>query len=184
MNISFPRIWSMKHSELKNWLFYNVFIALLPVLFSWLCLAIGGVFSHFFTPFLDGTLLIFTATLSGASMSFFVAETKRNLWKTERLILKGLLTAIVLGVAGYCTIITLTEFSPCRLSPPIVFLITCATMAVAIYFNLYLAGIQSVYTDDNLMDKLVAEEVKGVIEQKAALADQAQTADEVDGAKL
>ena len=121
--------------------------------------------------------MIFTATLSGASMNFFVSETKLNLRNTEQFVFIGLLTAIILGAGGYAAIITLKEFSPNSLWSPMVLVTTCVTLALATYFNLYLAGIRSAYTDQDLLKKLVAEETEQLVEK-------AREAQEVDGAKL
>jgi hypothetical protein len=177
MKIPFKRIWSVKKSDLKQWIYYNIVIGLSPIWLSCLCLAFGKVFSQFVDPFLDGTLLIFTATLSGASMSFFVTETKLNLRKTEQFVFSGLLTAIILGAGGYAAIITLKAFSPNSLWSPMVVATTCITLTLAAYFNLYLAGIRSAYTDQEFMEKLVEEESEQLVER-------ARDAKEVNGAKL
>lgn len=177
MKIPFRRIWAVKESDLKQWIYYNIFIGLSPIWLSCVCLAFGRVFSQFVNPFLDGTLLIFTATLSGASMNFFVSETKLNLRNTEQFVFIGLLTAIILGAGGYAAIITLKEFSPNSLWSPMVLVTTCVTLALATYFNLYLAGIRSAYTDQDLLKKLVEEETEQLVEK-------AREAQEVDGAKL
>lgn len=184
MRIPFNRIWKERQYDLKHWLFYNVFIGLSPVWVSAVALTFGKVFSQFINPFLDGTLLIFTATLSGASMSFFVAETRLSLRKTEQYIFSGLLLAIFLGVCGYTAIVMLKRFSPDSLWPPIVFASSCITLALATYFNLYLAGVRSVYTDHELMEKLMSEEVQGIEAEKKELVAKARDANEVDGARL
>ncbi len=184
MKIAFKRIWSEKQYDLKQWLYYNVFIGLSPVWLSCLFLTFGKVFSQFINPFLDGTLLIFTATLSGASMSFFVTDTKLSLRQTERFVFNGLLAAIFLGAGGYTAIVILKQFSPASLWSPFVFLTTCITLALAIYFNLYLAGVRSVYTDQDLIQKLVSEGADELAKENAVLAEKARAAQEVDGAKL
>lgn len=184
MKIPFKRIWSERHYELGHWLYYNVLIGLLPVWLSWLFLTFGKVFSQFSAPFLDGTFLIFTATLSGASMSFFVTETKLNLRKTERFIFNGLLIAILLGAGGYSAIVTLKQFSPGALWSPVVFVITCVVLILATYFNLYLAGVRSVYADQDLMQQLIKEEADVWVKEKEVLAERARAANEIDGAKL
>jgi hypothetical protein len=182
MKIAFKRIWREKRCDLKNWVFYNVFIGLSPVLLSCFILSFGKVFYQFVNPFLDGTLLIFTATLSGASMNFYVTETKLNLRNTERYIFNGLLATIILGAGGYTAIIAYNQFSPNSLCYPIVFVATCAIMTLAIYFNLYLAGVRTVYTDAELMQRLITEEQDAIAKEKKALADTARAAHEVDGA--
>ncbi len=184
MKIPFRRIWSERRYELKHWLYYNVFISLSPVWLSCLFLTFGKVFSQFLNPFFDGTLLIFTATLSGASMSFFVADTKQSLRNTERFIFNGLLLAIFLGAGGYTAIVMLKQFSPNMLWPPVVIITTCIAMIIAIYFNLYLAGVRSVYSDQELMQKLITEEAEHIVKEKEILTEQARTANEVDGARL
>ena len=181
MRIPFGRIWAVRQYELKHWIFYNIIIALSPVLLSWIFLTFGGVYSHFATPFLDGTLLVFAATLSGASMSFFVTETKLSLRQTERFIFNGLLGAIFLGAGGYTAIAMLKQFSPASLWSPMVFLTSCVVVMLAAYFNMYLAGVRSVYPDTDLMETLIEEEVQ---KPKAALTQKAHAAKEVDGAKL
>ena len=154
MKVQFRRIWLEKRYDLKHWLFYNLVIGLSPIWLSCLFLAFGKVF-HLINIFLDGRLLIFTATLSGASMSFFVTDTRLNLRNTERFIFNGLLAGIFLGAGGYTAIVMLNQFSPSVLWSPIVFATTVVALALAIYFNLYLAGVRSVYTDPELMQRLI-----------------------------
>jgi hypothetical protein len=183
MKIPFKRIWSEKRYDLKHWLFYNLLISLSPIWLSCLFLAFGKVF-RFLDPFLDGRLLIFTATLSGASMNFFVTDTKLNLRNTERFLFNGLLAAIFLGAGGYTAIVTLNQFSPGALWSPVVVLTTIIALGLAVYFNLYLAGVRSVYTDQELMRKLIEEEQDVLVKEKKVLAETARTASEVDGARL
>ena len=184
MKIKFDRIWEKKQDELKNWLFHNVLIGLSPVLLSFVFLMFGKAFSQLISPFLDGTLLIFTATLSGASMSFFVTETKLSLRKTERAIFRWLLAVIIFGACGYTAIIMLKKFSPESISQPLVFIASSLTLGLAIYFNLFLAGVRSVYTDHELLQEMMAEDVKQLKEEKKNLVEKARDANEVDGAKL
>lgn len=184
MKITFQRIWSEKQYDLKQWLYYNVFIGLSPVWLSCLFLTFGKVFSQFINPFLDGTLLIFTATLSGASMSFFVTDTKLSLRKTEQFIFNGLLVAIFLGAGGYTAIVTLKQFSPNSLWPPVVVLTTCTALGLGIFFNLYLAGVRSVYSDQELLQQLACEEAEELATEKVLLAEKAREARNVDGTKL
>lgn len=184
MKIPFKRIWSEKRYDLKHWLFHNLGIGLSPIWLSCVFLTFGKEFTQFFGPFLDGRLLIFTATLSGASMSFFVTDTRLSLRKTERFIFNGLVTAIFLGAGGYTAIVMMNRFAPGNLWSPAVFFTTFAALVLAIYFNLYLAGVRSVYTDQELMQRLITEEAEGLAKEKVVLAETARAANEVDGARL
>jgi hypothetical protein len=183
MKIPFKRIWSEKRYDLKHWLFYNLVISLSPIWLSCLFLAFGKVF-RFYDHLLDGRLLIFTATLSGASMNFFVTDTKLNLRHTERFIFNGLLAAIFLGAGGYTAIVTLNQFAPGVLLTPLVVATTIVALALAVYFNLYLAGVRSVYTDQELMQALIEEEKDSIAKEKTLLAETARAANEIDGARL
>ena len=117
-------------------------------------------------------------------MSFFVTETKLSLRRTEQAIFRWLLAVIIFGACGYTAIVMLKKFSPESLSQPLVFIASCLTFALAIYFNLYLAGVRSIYTDHELLEELMAEDVREFEEEKRELVEKARDANEVDGAKL
>lgn len=188
MRKPFNRIWRRKSSDLKHWIYYNIFIGLSPVLLSWFFLILCGALSEFVNPFLDGTFLVFTATLSGASISFFSADTKLSLLKTERYIFNGLLAVIIFGSAGYAIIVTSSHFSPGSLNKVSVFITSVFALILAIYFNLYLAGVRMAYADKELMnilkEELAADLAREKAEEEANFSKKAHAAKVVDGAKL
>jgi hypothetical protein len=175
MKMIFPKVWQLRGHELRQWLFYNVVLGLLPVWLAWFCLSLAKTF-RFSAPFLDGTFLVFTATLSGASLGFFTAEDRASLPKTERLIFAWLLIVLVLGAAGFSAITVLKEFAPGKSCDPIVFGVSAVILAAAIWFNLNVAAVRLVSGDRELKAQLVEEPQK--------VMEKAKAANEVDGVKL
>ncbi|HEY0076312.1 MAG TPA: hypothetical protein VGB77_19590 [Abditibacteriaceae bacterium] len=180
----FIHAWSNKKHDLKQWMYYNVLLALSPIWLSWLFLMFGGVFSQFLNPFFDGTLLMFAATLSGASMSFFVTDTEVNLPKTERFIFNGLLVTIIVGACGYTAIVILKQFSSTPLNRPVITLVTYLTVLLAVYLNLYLVGVRSLYMNTSSIDQFIKEEKEDSAAERKALSDKAHAANNADGADL
>ncbi len=171
----FKKVWSLRGHDLRQWLFYNVFLGLLPVWLSWFGLSFCKTW-RFEGPFLDGTFLVFTATLSGASLSFFTEDLKANLKRTERLIYNWLIVVLVLGSTGFATIVTLKEFAPAKLHQPIIFSASTLILLAGTWFNLNLAAVRVVGMDPDLKAQLTEEPTK--------VAAAAKKATEVDGVKL
>jgi hypothetical protein len=117
-------------------------------------------------------------------MSFFVTDTKLNLRKTEQFIFNGLILAIFLGISGYSAIVIMNQFAPKNMSNLFVSIFSCITVMISLFFNLYLAGVRSAYTDEELMTRWVKEETDNLASEKKALVKQAHEADQVDGVPL
>ncbi len=171
----FARIWQLRGHELRQWCFYNLLLGLSPVVISWLCLAFIGV-SKFKEPFLDGSLMIFTATLSAASLGFYAEGAQSPLPQTGRVVLCGLITSLILSTAGFGALVMIKELSSKTLSSNAVIISSLAILLIAIWFNLNLAAIRLVSGDAELKAKLGEESRK--------VAEQAKKADKVDGVDL
>ena len=113
---NFRLIWKSKRSDLKQWIYYNVLLGLLPIWLSWLPLVLGWRFGKFVDPLCNGSALIFAATLTAASIAFFAEESKRDLKETKRFLWNWLLIILIFSSASYAVIIALTEFAPAVLS--------------------------------------------------------------------
>jgi hypothetical protein len=175
MSKMFSKVWQLRGHDLRQWLFYNVFLGLLPVWLSWFTLALAETWK-FEVPFLDGTFLIFTATLSGASLGFYSDEAKATLKHTERLLYNWLLVVLLLGATGFTAITVIKEFAPAKLSESIVFCASSVILLLAIWFNLNLAAVRLVSGDAELKASLV--------DGPKQVAEQAKHAVQVDGVKL
>ena len=174
---NFRLIWNSKRSDLKQWLFYNVLLGLLPIWLSWVPLILGWRFGKMTVPLCNGSVLIFAATLTAASIAFFAEESKRELKETRRFLWNWLLIILIFSSASYTAIIALTEFSPKVLSPGINGLLSLVVMIAACVLNLHLAAIRLAYSDN----ELVALLLKG---QSAELTAKAAATTKVDGINL
>lgn len=174
---NFLLIWNSKRSDLKQWLYYNVLLGLLPIWLSWLALILGLRFSKLADPICNGSALIFAATLTAASISFFAEESKRDLKETQRFLWNWLLIILIISSASYAVIVALTEFSPSVLSRSINGILTFILVAAACVLNLYLAAVRLAYTDNDLVAQLLKS-------QSIEMSAKATTTKNVDGIKL
>ena len=171
----FSRVWQLRGHELRQWFFYNVLLGLSPIVLSWVCLAFITVFK-FKEPFLEGSFLIFTATLSATSLGFFAEDAKMALPKTARVILCGLIVSLLLGTGGFTALVMIKELSSKPPSVCIVVTISLFILLTAIWFNLNLAAVRIVGTNEDLKAELTEEPKK--------IAAEAKDKTEVDGLKL
>lgn len=175
MNKVFSKVWQMRGHELRQWCFYNILLGLSPIALSWLCLAFISV-HKFKQPFLDGSFLIFTATLSATSLGFFAEDAKMALPKTARVILCGLIVSLILGTGGFTALVMIKELATKAPSPGIVIGVSLFILLIATWFNLNLAAVRIVGANEDLKAQLTEEPRKMAAEAKAK--------DEVDGVKL
>jgi len=174
---NFLLIWRSKRSDLKQWLFYNVLLGMLPIWLSWVPLLLGWRFGKMLDPLSNGSALIFAATLTAASIAFFAEESKRDLKDTQRFLWNWLLIILIFSSAAYTAIIALTEFSPTVLSFQINGWLSFSVLLAACLLNLHLAAVRLAYTDN----ELVAELLKA---QSIELTAQAAATKKVDGINL
>ena len=152
---NFRLIWKSKRSDLKQWIYYNVLLGLLPIWLSWLPLVLGWRFGKFVDPLCNGSALIFAATLTAASIAFFAEESKRDLKETKRFLWNWLLIILIFSSASYAVIIALTEFAPTVLSLRINGLLSFVVLVAACVLNLHLAAVRLAYSDNDLFAELL-----------------------------
>lgn len=175
--LNFRLIWKSKGSDLKQWLYYNVLLGLLPVWLSWLPLLLGWRLVKFVDPLCNGSALIFAATLTAASIAFFAEESKRDLKETNRFLWNWLLIILIFSSASYAVIIGFTEFAPTILSLRINGLLSLVMLVAACALNLHLAAVRLAYSDNDLFAQLLKS-------QSAELAAKAATTTKEDGINL
>jgi hypothetical protein len=173
----FQIIWREKHSDLRQWFYYNIFIGLSPIWLSWVPLVLGLVFTKFHRPFLDGSILVFAVTLSGASLAFFAEDTRRELRETKRFLLNWLFFVILTGSAGFTAITAEHEFFPNKLSPWVIGITSLGVFLAAIFLNFHLAAVRLAYSDDSLIQRIVGREPEQLVQE-------ARRQDEIDGTRL
>jgi hypothetical protein len=174
----FCQIWSKKNAELHNWLFSNIFLGLLPIILSTLAMFFGLRLNKLGAPFVDGSILIFGATLTGASLSYFAEDLKRELKKTKRFLWMWLIGVLVISSAAYAMLIALKEYGPPGTqSDLVVAIVSLLLFLVGIAMNLHLAAVRLAYSDNELFNELRKSEV-------GALSKRAAQAKVVDGIKL
>lgn len=127
-------------------------------------------------PFLDGSFLIFTATLCATSLGFFAEDTKMALPKTARVILCGLIVSLILGTGGFTALVMIKELATKAPSPGIVIGVSLGILLIATWFNLNLAAVRIVGANEDLKAELTEEPRK--------MAAEAKKASEVNGVKL
>jgi hypothetical protein len=171
----FSLVWKLRGHELRQWCFYNVLLGLSPVVLSWVCLAFVAVYK-FKEPFLDGSFLIFTATLSATSLGFYAEDARPAVPKTARVILCGLIAALILGSGGFSALVMIKELSSKTLSPSIVIGVSLFILIFSVWFNLNLAAVRLVNVNEELKAEL-AKDVK-------KLATDAKGQSQVDGIKV
>jgi hypothetical protein len=176
MKFPLKMVWTEKKADLRQWAFHNIVIGLAPVLVSWIILAFGGVV-ELTGSFLDGTLMIFGVTLSGASLGFFAEQTKLRLKEFEGGIFAGLLITVILGTCGFTGVIALARFAPHVLFNPAVFMLSLTVVILACVFNFKLAAVRLAYSDEMLLKRMQEFET-------AHLRKKAEEAQEVGGVKL
>lgn len=175
MNKVFSKVWQLRGHELRQWLFYNVLLGLSPIVLSWLCLAFIGKYK-FQEPFLNGSFLIFTATLSATSLGFFAEDLKMALPKTARVVMCGLIVSLILGTGGFTALVMIRELSS---QPPSTAMVVVASLLIlvsATWFNLNLAAVRIVGANDDLKAQLTEDPRK--------IAEEAKDKNEIDGVKL
>ncbi|MFM2196658.1 MAG: hypothetical protein RLZZ505_90 [Verrucomicrobiota bacterium] len=173
----FRVIWSNKRGDVKQWFFYNVVIGLLPIWLSWLPLIVCWRLGKMLDPLLNGTILVFGASLTAASVAFFTEEAKRGLKQTNRFIWNGMLLTLLLSASAYATVITLNEVAPGVANQNIIIGFSCLILITAIALNLQLAAVRIAYSDNNLISELLKFEPE-------MLSKDAASATNVDGVKL
>lgn len=171
----FSKVWEMRGHELRQWCFYNILLGLSPIALSWLCLAFISV-HKFQEPFLNGSFLIFTATLSATSLGFFAEDSKLALPKAARVILCGLIVSLILGTGGFTALVMIKELSSKPPSPTMVIGASVLILLSATWFNLNLAAVRIVGANEDLKAELTEEPRKIAAEAKANT--------EVDGVRL
>lgn len=165
----------MRGHELRQWFFYNVLLGLSPIALSWLCLAFIGT-HKFQEPFLNGSFLIFTATLSATSLGFFAEDAKVALPQTARVVLCGLIFSLILGTGGFTALVMINELASKSLSTGIIVATSLLILVSAIWFNLNLAAVRIAGANKDVTEELTKDTRK--------IAEQAKGKDEVDGVKL
>jgi hypothetical protein len=128
-------------------------------------------------PLLNGTILVFGASLTAASVSFFAEDAKRELKQTNRFIWNGMLLTLLLSASAYATVITLNEVAPGVANAKIIIGFSFLMLLSAIFLNLQMAAVKIAYTDNELLNQLLKWEPE-------MLAKDAASATEVDGVKL
>lgn len=179
MEKSLGLVWPNKRHELVQWGFYNVVLGLLPVWASWLVLAVGGTTS-LRKPLMDGTVLVFAATLSGSSLSFFSMEAKRSLRQEESSLFAWLLSTLLAGSIAFGAIAA-REIGA-KVSDLVVLIISTVLLVAAIVFNFRLAALRLVYADPALLQKIM----RGGLgeDERHRIAVNAAKETQVDGTKI
>lgn len=173
----FRLIWQSKRDELKQWLFYNVFIGLLPIWLSWLPLLVLWNWKSVWDPLLNGSVMVFGGCLTAASLSFFAEEAKRELKQTNRFIWNWLFILLLVSTGAYITVVTLNTVAPASAQGKIIILLSLTLLLLAVALNLQLAAIRLAYSDSALFTELLSRELKTLSKSAAATK-------EVDGIKL
>lgn len=130
--------------------------------------------------FTDGSLLIFTVTLSAVSLGFFFKETQLSLRKAHTLTYAALMLTMILSVLGLTALFVAPVFAastpPIPLNMPFIYWVTGVLVVMAVFSNFRL-----------FMAELSGTEI-GIIEEKynapadrlTAQAKAATTADDVE----
>lgn len=155
---NFRLIWCKKNGDLKQWGYYNIVLGLLPIWLSWVPLVLGLKLANMLTPLFDGSALIFAATLTAASVSFFQEESKRELKETQRFLWRWLFIVLIVSSAVYTAIIAFKEFAPSSQICWVNGLITIILLIAACFLNFYLAAIRLAYSDNELVAELLKSE--------------------------
>lgn len=173
----FKRIWIKKRSDLSQWMFYNVLLGLAPIWLLCFPFILGGRPGKLLDPFCNGATLIFAATLTGASLSFFAEELQRGLKSTKQFLWNSLILILILSSAAYTAIISLLEFSPNNFIPWITVSLSIFLLLAGIILNLHLAAVRLAYGDSEFIKELFSAE-------PTRLANEANDATEDGGVKL
>lgn len=174
----FQIIWKEKRSDLRQWFCYNILVGLSPIWLSWVPLILGLLFlKRFYQPLLDGSVLIFAVTLSGASLAFFAEDTRRELRESKRFLFNWLFFVIMTGSGAFTAIVTEREFFPHKLSPWVIAISSLMILLWAVVLNLHLAAVRLAYSDETLIQRILGREPDQLIED-------AKNQDEIDGTRL
>lgn len=161
-----------RKNEFVQWALHNIIFGLAGVWMPFLVLILFGRLrtKEIFT---DGSLLVFTVTLSAVSLGFFIKETRINLRIAHTLTYAILMITMIMSVLGLTALCLAPIFAastpPLPLNMPCVYTGTVALVFMAVFsnFRLFLTEL-TVSQIDVIAEKYNAPADKLALEAKAA----------------